>query len=578
MYGFIGGLNINSSNLIIHEYTDIDTISRSVEYENFVLKQNTLKKFVNDKVFFESKDVIIAIEGVIYNYKELCNYYKIEERGRLLEYIYINKSLNEMCDILDGYYSGIVYDKKTKEVHVLTDHIGYRPIWYYYVGAMFLFSTDINWLYKSVNAIESKFDVDEDALVCLLNFGYILGDRTIRKNIKKVLPGHYLTLKNDGTLEIEKYYSLPLPQTRIVDMDNVLYELDNRLTAAVKKSYEKDAEYGYKHIMPLSGGLDSRTLLFKACQLGYETTCITMGEANCADIRIASQICNDLKKEHLIYELNNGLYLSDIDSAVEANGGNIMWPGFAHGYRHRCLTNLAPFGAIHSGDCGDIILGGSLYEGPNKLLKGQFNITRDVVAYGKKFEGRFSEEFIECESNRYENQVLFNYYNRGVNSAGNGVFATQFFTEGSSPFMDRGVLDLMYKIPYEYTKKHKCYFEYLKKYMPEACNYVWEHSGCKPGAGFLQLECVKWKRRFNYRILHRIVSMNPYDKWYRNNVEFRSYLEKIYGDINFISGISEDMISLIRKKYSSNSTIDKTLACVAIRVLVNYGLDKRNER
>lgn len=577
MYGFIGGINIEKDLLYIKEHNSEELISDEKESEEFVIKRLTLNKFYNDKICYESDEIIIVIEGVIYNFASLTKKYAIEDRGLLLERIYRESEMSVFCNILDGYYSGVLYDKIKKITYVFTDHIGYRPVWYYCENNLFVFSSDIDWMYHSVAAFEKQFLPDEDAFISMLNYGYVLGNRTLNRNIKKLLSGHYLCF-SDNMIDIGEYYSLPLPDNKQEKSRiKILEEIDYCITEAVKKAYEKDAEYGYKHIMTLSGGLDSRVLLFKACQLGYKTTCITMGEANCTDIRISSQICDDLNQEHLIYELNNGLYLSDIESAVEANGGTIMWPGFAHGYRLRQLIDLRGYGAIHSGDLGDVILGGSYYEGSEKNNINRIDLRKDVLAYGRGFIGQFSNQFREEEINRYSNKVLFNYYNRGVNSAGNGVFATHYYTEGSSPLISKSILNLMFSLPYEYTKEHKLYFEYLKEYMPKACEYIWEHSGCKPGAGYLQKEFVKWKRRISYRVFHKFSSMNPYDKWYGNNKALRDYLDEVYSDINNMSYVSDSILQVIKRKYRSNNTLEKTLACVAVTVLKKYGANVDHE-
>lgn len=571
MYGFIGGINTRGE-LYCEKHNDVKLISHKATYKNYALHQLTIDKFANDKVFYDSNSTIIIVEGVIYNYNELCQTFSTDDRGEMLEKMFRNNDINDFCDKLDGYYCGAVYDKISGELYLIIDHIGYRPLWYYCNDKKIIFSSDIDWIYRSVVTEEENFNVDSDALICLLNFGYILGDRTINKGIRKLLPGHFLKFSREEGINISQYYSLPIPKNNVSEKDTVLKDIDSCLTDSVRKAYEKDKEYGYKHIMTLSGGIDSRVLLFKAWQLGYKTTCITMGEANCTDIRISSEICNDLKQEHFVYELNNGLYLSDIDSAVEANGGTIMWPGFAHGFQLKNMIDLTEYGAIHSGDCGDVILGGSYYEGKKKLItKGRLNLSRDILAYGKSFDGEFSREFQYEEINRYNNKVLFNYYNRGVNSAGNGVYATQYFTEGSSPFMSRNLLNLMFSLPYEYTKKHILYFEYLNKYMPHACDYIWEHSGCKPNAGFFKKEGIKWKRRIDYRVFHKYSSMNPYDKWYGKNEDFREYLEEVYSDKDNINNIPYDIMEVIEKKYLSNSTVDKMLACVAVRTIFKYG-------
>lgn len=576
MYGFIGGIAHDNKRDYCCEPHNIEKcIYNQIQCDEFEIKQCTLEKFEDDKIFYESDEYVIAIEGVIYNYNHLCDEYKIKNRGKLLEYLFTNNKTEDFCNLLDGYYAGAIFNKKEKNIVLITDHIGYRPIWYFLDDDHFMFSTDIDWLYRSIRCITGKLRMNTDAFTCLLNYGYMLGDVTLADKVMKVLPGQYLKTALDMSVKIGKYYSVPIAEKNVTEpLDVILKKIDEELSSSIQKAYEKDEEYGYAHVATVSGGLDSRIMLFKACQLGYKTTCLTMGESGCGDIVTSSKICDFLKQEHLIYELNNGLYLSEIETSILANGGNIMWPGFAHGYEMRKLVSLEKFGAIHSGDCGDAILGGSLYEGKEKLvIDEKFDLKRDVLAYGKAFLGAFSDQFEQKEKERYSNKVLFNYYNRGVNSAGNGVYGTQYFSEGSSPFMSRGMLDLMFRLPYEYTKDHNVYIEYMKNYMPKACDYTWDKTGCKPDASNLSKWLARWKRRINYRIFHRYSSMNPYDKWYKQNGELRDYLDSIYKELNNIQFISSDLKQMILGKYSSEHTLDKTLACVAISTIRKYEME-----
>lgn len=564
MFGFIGEFGKKKTSLKINSHEQGVYVEHQMEFENFYhyrIKQLTLNKFLKDKIFYENKNYIVAFEGVVYNFKQLRQKYSLHTNEELIIYLLDNYEIHEVARMLDGYYAAVVIYKSENILCLFTDHIGYRPLWFFKDENHFYFSTDIDWLYQTVRHNIGQLELDSNGIACLLSFGYMIGDIMPVKGVRKLLPGHILYI-NKEKLEDKVYYHIPFTtEFEEYNEERLLKSIDDCLTKSVLKVMEKDDEYGYKHIMNLSGGLDSRIIFFKAYELGYKFTCLTMGESNCQDIRISSNICNDYKQEHLIYELNNGLYLNNIKSAIIANGGSIMWPGFAHGFRIKSFLDLREYGLIHSGDLGDAILGGSL----NVNTK---TVVFDSLLYGSVKAG-VSNKFVKDEIDRYPNQTIFNYYNRGINSAGNGCFGSQQFTEASSPFVSRELLNLMFSLPYDVASNHKIYFKYLKKYMPDACHFIWDHTGCKPGTNRFLVELSKWKRRIDHKILKKDDSMNPYEKWYRNNREFRQYLSDVYSFID--RNVLEKYIPFeeVEKRVGDGSCMDKMLVC-ELAFLIQY--------
>lgn len=63
----------------------------------------------------------------------------------------------------------------------------------------------------------------------------------------------------DGSKEITQYYSLDNSHVK-QDMtaEDAVELIDRYFRQAVKREFDKDKEYGYEHLVDLSGGLDSR--------------------------------------------------------------------------------------------------------------------------------------------------------------------------------------------------------------------------------------------------------------------------------------------------------------------------------
>lgn len=163
----------------------------------------------------------------------------------------------------------------------------------------------------------------------LLTFGYMLKDNTLCSTVKKLLPGTILNFDlEDGSISTERYYELRSTPYIEDTKENILRETDRRFKEAIKKEYDKDLEYGYRHVATLSGGLDSRMNVTKAKMLGYEDIlAITFSQSNYLDEHIAKQIASDFGFDFLFFSLDNGNYLKDIESPIIANDGQVFLPG-----------------------------------------------------------------------------------------------------------------------------------------------------------------------------------------------------------------------------------------------------------
>ena len=71
------------------------------------------------------------------------------------------------------------------------DRLGKKPLYYYWDGRVFAFASEIKALFEHP-AISPQF---EDSLLPeYLAFGYVSEERTLFRGIRKLMPGHHLTL------------------------------------------------------------------------------------------------------------------------------------------------------------------------------------------------------------------------------------------------------------------------------------------------------------------------------------------------------------------------------------------------
>ncbi|MDI6700095.1 MAG: hypothetical protein QME48_02555 [bacterium] len=86
-----------------------------------------------------------------------------------------------------------------------------------------------------------KIELDDEGAYCLLTVGYMIGERTLIKNVKKLKPA--TIFKFDGeSLSYENFFKISSYPSRKIDENLIIEELDNLFVEAVKTEYDKDLE------------------------------------------------------------------------------------------------------------------------------------------------------------------------------------------------------------------------------------------------------------------------------------------------------------------------------------------------
>ena len=158
---------------------------------------------------------------------------------------------------LDGMFAFGLYDRLRERLWLGRDRLGIKPLYYYWDGKRFLFASEIKAILCDPDVPR---EIDMEALDLYLTLNYIPAPKTIFKNIRKLLPGHYLVVGRDGLSDVE-YWDVPLEgdpvsvssQGKEVSMSRCKEELRALLEASVKRRLIADVPLGAF----LSGGIDS---------------------------------------------------------------------------------------------------------------------------------------------------------------------------------------------------------------------------------------------------------------------------------------------------------------------------------
>jgi len=204
-----------------------------------------------------SDGVTVVFNGEIYNYLELKS--ELIRRGHgfrttsdteVLLRMYLEYG-PDCVKSLNGMFAFLIYDARRQQLMAARDHFGIKPLYYYADSSRLLFASEIKALLQHPDV---GAEVDFDSLRDYITFQFVLGDRTLFKDIRKLMPGQYFLID----LEQRRYRSVQYWEpSYAIDLDHTpqyfVQELRHLLEDAVRLQLRSDVPLGTY----LSGGMDS---------------------------------------------------------------------------------------------------------------------------------------------------------------------------------------------------------------------------------------------------------------------------------------------------------------------------------
>jgi len=257
----------------------------------------------------DDKRYVIVYNGEIYNHVEIRKklsqlgvVFKSNSDTETLLYGYIHFGENILKQ-LNGIFSFAIFDSQKKELFAARDSFGVKPFYYYKDEQHFIFSSEI----KAITTLAKKeLSQNINAQFQTLMLQWPIDENTGYKEIKKLLPGHSITINIDqiDQCNITKWHQENLVGNYELQTENYwINNLDAILTAAVKRQLLSDVPIAYF----LSGGLDSSLLIAIAKKIAPEKTitafCLDAGkqfeeEGFSADVDYAKKVA-----EHLLLDI-----------------------------------------------------------------------------------------------------------------------------------------------------------------------------------------------------------------------------------------------------------------------------------
>jgi asparagine synthase (glutamine-hydrolysing) len=154
-----------------------------------------------------------------------------------------------------GMFAIALWDCAEAKLTLIRDRVGKKPLYYGTADGQFVFASEL----KAIHAIaRSSLALDHDALKSFLQFGYIPSPRSVFRDIRKLSPGHTLTLSSPANIpSSSSYWSVSTAYenaTRVeISDEEALRQLEEKLRRCVGERMISDVPLGAF----LSGGVDS---------------------------------------------------------------------------------------------------------------------------------------------------------------------------------------------------------------------------------------------------------------------------------------------------------------------------------
>ena len=207
----------------------------------------------------EDKSRAIICNGEIYNHvslrKQLINFgHKFSTSSDSETVLHAYEEWGEACvEKLRGMFAFAIWDSNDKTLFIGRDRLGIKPLFYSQAGECFYFASEM----KAILADKSFPRVmDEQALATYFSLSYIPGEMTIFKDIRKLLPGHSLTIKN-GNVAVRKYWDLEYHPDHSKNEKQFVAGFMELLHEAVDMRLMSEVPLGAF----LSGGIDSSMIV-----------------------------------------------------------------------------------------------------------------------------------------------------------------------------------------------------------------------------------------------------------------------------------------------------------------------------
>jgi asparagine synthase (glutamine-hydrolysing) len=247
---------------------------------------------------------VMVFNGEIYNYKEIR---AAKHQGTIwtstgdTEVILESfaKYGNACFEWLNGMFTVAIWDKQLRKLTLARDHLGIKPLFFYYNKEEFLFASEL----KSITALHRDLTINYQVIPAYLHIGYIPHPHTIYHNVFKINAGSCMEISVGSTGQLHcKELSFWKIENKIetellCDVRAAKRQLNDLLTNSIEKQLISDVPIGTF----LSGGTDSSIVTAIASKVSLSkvntySIAVTDGKVN--EAPFAEAVAKHLRTNH----------------------------------------------------------------------------------------------------------------------------------------------------------------------------------------------------------------------------------------------------------------------------------------
>ncbi|MGD1840139.1 MAG: asparagine synthase (glutamine-hydrolyzing) [Thermonemataceae bacterium] len=251
----------------------------------------------------------IVFNGEIYNYLSLREtlvkqgmQFRSNTDTEVLLQLYMTEGPT-CLEKLNGFFAFAIFDKEKNTLFVARDRIGIKPLLYHFDEDKFLFASEM----KALLSFGIEKQLDYISLKQYLQLNYIPAPHTIFKQVKKLLPGHYMLIAN-GQMTVQPYYQVSSEPAYSTTQKHT-YEAQQKqlldlFEEAVQKRLIADVPLGAF----LSGGIDSSAVVAMAAKHMPQLNTFSIGyldEPFFDETRYANLVAKHCGTNHTVFTLSN---------------------------------------------------------------------------------------------------------------------------------------------------------------------------------------------------------------------------------------------------------------------------------
>lgn len=254
-------------------------------------------------MFNRDKTCAIVYNGEIYNHADYRS--ELESDGfefqtscdtETIVYLY-EKYGRKALEKLRGMFAFAIWDERRGELFIARDRLGVKPLYYVHDREGNLhFASEIKSLLEArCVRPELNYEVLPDQLA---NHGTSF-DETLFRNVKRLLPGHFLVWREEtGEISIEKYWNLSYePKCERISDEDFTGRWFEKFRESVRLRLMADVPLG----MFLSGGIDSSAIAAVMAEMNsapVKTFSVGFAEREANEFRYARMVAEKFGTDH----------------------------------------------------------------------------------------------------------------------------------------------------------------------------------------------------------------------------------------------------------------------------------------